>query len=483
MEELLAFLEDVEASVTEFATFQRQLEVTAQEALNSGEQLSPPSCEPPTADLTEDSPSEEHLDSTVGLKDEAIKVTTKIQELRKVQCEENPVLAANVTGMLNTPDSFCDRETERKEPLSDYLQTGAYSLSVPDVVKELRGSQSSCDSAIDNLVRLADTLESQLRITEEKGKEVLQTQVTCRHKGSRKLHVSENKPPAISEVQTEGHRKQPVSENETSAVSECQTEGLRKQSENKMTAVPQGCIKRLSTVKDRTFRVSENDANTSRRIANSAPVSKWVEKLHNFCKLLQLICENAIATQPDVSSSFLTGADAYAFHSIQCTHLAQASFLNLTFSTQLLAAIENLIDSITACNVKETEARELLSAVRLLTATLPMLQSKFQRMFSDYMFNATRPTTPESVAIWAGYKAGGTEWRTNATCKQLETAEVVAVEAASKLIEALADHDKWRSTSDSDFEEVDVAEAFLLIAKKITSISENVMSLTHAMQL
>jgi hypothetical protein len=522
LEDLLAFLDDVEASakelaisamelatspkepstsVKELAACQRQLEFSAQEVLNSGEQPTPPSCVPLTADLTQDSPSEGHLDSTADLKDEARKVITKIQELRKVQGEENPVLAANVLSRLNTLDSLCDR----KEPMSDYLQIGAYSRSMHDVSKELTGSQTSCDSAIDDLVRLADTLEIKLRIAEEKGKdEVLQTQVTCHHKGPRKRHVSENKAPSISqfqgeghreehiseinihatsEVQTEDHRKQPLSKNESSAVSEYQTEGPRTQSENEKTAVPQGCIKRLSTVKERTFRVSEKDADASKRNANSATVSKLVEELHNLCELLQLLCENAIATQPSVSTSFLTGADAYAFHSKQCTHLAQASFLNVTFSTQLLAAMTNLIEIFIAFNAKETEARELLSAVRLLTTTLPMLQSKFQRLFSDYMFSATRPTSPESVAIWAGYKAGGTEWRTNAICKQLDTAEEVSVEAASKLIEALSEYDKSQSTSDSDFEEVDVAGAFLVIAKKIKSISKNVMSLTHAMNV
>jgi hypothetical protein len=496
---------ELAASAKELATCQTQLEVSAQEGLKPGEQPTPPSCVPPTAALTQDSPSEGHVDSTANFEDEARKVITKIRELREVQCEETPVLAANVLSMLNTLDSLCDRKTARKEPLSDYLQIGAYSRSMRDVLKEVRGSQSSCDSAIVDLVRLADRLESKLRIAEEKGKdEVLQTQVTSHHKGSRKQHFSESKThaisqfqseghreehfseintPAISQVQTEGHRKHPASENETSAVSECQTDGPRKQTENETTAVPQGCIKRLSTGKERTFRFSENDADASKRKANSAPASKWVEELHNLCEFLQLICENAIATQPNVSTSFLTGADAYAFHSRQCSHLAQVSFLNVNFSTQLLSAMANLIDSFTACNAKETEARELLSAVRLLTATLPMLQSKFQRMFSDYMFSATRPTTPESVAIWAGYKAGGTEWRTNAICKQLDTAEEVSVEAASKLIEAISDYDKSRSTSDSDFEQVDVPGAFLVIAKKITSISENVMSLTHAMKL
>jgi F420-0:gamma-glutamyl ligase len=57
------------------------------------------------------------------------------------------------------------------------------------------------------------------------------------------------------------------------------------------------------------------------------------------------------------------------------------------------------------------------------------------------------------------------------------------VEAAAKLIEALSDYDKASSSSDADFEEVDVPGDFLVIAKKITSVCENVMSLTHAMKL
>ena len=491
-----AFLRDVKATLKDLVTCQRQLEVSAQDVLDAGKQQTPPSCVPSSAAPAKVSPSEGHLDSTANLKDEARKVITKIRELREVQNKENPDLAANV---------LSDRKTAQNIPLSDYLQIGAYSLCMRDVVKELGDSQSSCDSAISDLVVLADRLESKLRIAEEKGKdEVLEKQMTCRHKGTRKQHVSENKTPAISQCQSEGHqkqpasenetpalsegeseghRKQPVSENETPAVSECQTKSPRKQSENETTAVLQGCIKRLSTGQEPTFRASKNDSDASERKANSAPVAKWAEELQNLCELLQLICENAIATQPDVSTSFLTCADAYAFHSRQCSHLAHTSFLNVTFSSQLLSAITNLIEIFTACNAAETEARELLSAVRLLTATLPMLQSKFQNMFSDYMFRATRLATSENVAAWARYKAGGTEWRTNAICKQLDTAEEVSLEAAAKLIEALTDYDRASSSSDADFEEVDVPGAFLVIAKKITSISEKVMSLTHAMKL
>ena len=499
-----AFLRDVKATLKDLATCQRQLEASAPEGLDAENRHTPPSCVPPTAASTKDSPSEGHLDSPANLKDEARKVITKIRELREVQYEENPDLAANVLSMLNTLDSLCGRKPVQNVPLSDYLQIGAYSRSMRDVLRELRDSQSSCDAAIGDLVLLADRLESKLRITEEKGKdEVLEKQVTCRHKGARKQRVSENKPsavsqcqseghrkqpvsenetPAVSEGESEGHRKQPVSENETPAVSKCHTKSPRKQSENETTSVPQGCIKRLSTRKEPTLRTSKDDADTSKRKANSAPVAKWVEELQNLCELLQLTCENAIATQPNVSTSFLTCADAYAFHSRQCSHLAHTSFLNITFSSQLLSAMTNLIDSFTACNVKETEARELLSAVRLLTATLPMLQSKFQNMFSDYMFRSTRLTTPESVAVWARYKAGGTKWRTNSICKQLDTAEEVSVEAAAKLIEALSDYEK-ASSSDADFEEADVPGAFLVIANKITSISQNVMLLTHAMKL
>jgi len=301
--------------------------------------------------------------------------------------------------------------------------------------------------------------------------------------GHRKQPVSENETPAMSEGESEGHRKQPVSESETPAVSECHNKSPRKQSENETTSLPQGCIKRLSTGQEPTFRASKNEADASKRKAISAPVAKWVEELQNLCELLQLTCENAIATQPNVSTSFLTCADAYAFHSRQCSHLAHTSFLNVTFSSQLLSAMTNLIDSFTACKVKETEARELLSAVRLLTATLPMLQSKFQNLFSDYMFRSTRLTTPESVAVWARYKTGGTEWRTDAICKHLDTAEEVSVEAAAKLIEALSDYDKASSPSDAEFKEVDVPGEFLVIANKITSVSQNVMLLTHAMKL
>ena len=470
-----AFLRDVKATLKDLVTYQRQLEVSAQDVLDAGKQQTPPSCIPSSAAPAKVSPSEGHLDSTANLKDEARKVITKIRELREVQNKENPDLAANV---------LSDRKTAQNIPLPDYLQIGAYSLCMRDVVKELGDSQNSCDSAISDLVVLADRLESKLRIAEEKGKdEVLEKQMTCRHKGTRKQHVSENKTPALSEGESEGHRKQPVSENGTPAVSECQTKSLRKQSGNETTAVLQGCIKRLSTGQEPTFRASKNDSDASERKANSAPVAKWAEELQNLCELLQLICENAIATQPDVSTSFLTCADAYAFHSRQCSHLAHTSFLNVTFSSQLLSAITNLIEIFTACNAAETEARELLSAVRLLTATLPMLQSKFQNMFSDYMFRATRLATSENVAAWARYKAGGTEWRTNAICKQLDTAEEVSLEAAAKLIEALTDYDRASSSSDADFEEVDVPGAFLVIAKKITSISEKVMSLTHAMKL
>lgn len=503
--DLPAFLRDVKVTLKDPATCQRQPEVSAQEGLDAGKQQTPPSCVPTSAAPTKDSPSEEHLDSTANLKDEARKVITKIRELRQVQHEENPDLAANVLSMLNTLDALCDRKITQNVPLSDYLRIGAYSRSMRDVLKELGDSQSSCDSAIGDLVLLADRLESKLRIAEEKGKdEVLEKQVTCRHEGARKQHVSENKTsvisqcqseghrqqlvsenetPDLSEGESEGHRKQPVNENETPAVSECQTKSRRKQSENETTPVLQGCVKRLSTGQEPIFRASKNEADASKRKANSAPVAKWFEELQNLCELLQLICENAIATQPNVSTSFLTCADAYAFHSRQCSHLAHTSFLNVTFSSQLLSAMRNLIDSFTVCNDEETEARELLSAVRLLTATLPMLQSKFQNMFSDYMFRATRLATPESVAVWARYKAGGTEWRTNAICKQLDTAEEVSVEAAAKLIEALSDYNKASSSSDADFEEVDVPGVFLVIAKKITSISQNVMSLTHAVKL
>lgn len=474
----------MKATLKDLATCQRQPEVPAQEGLDAGKRQTPPSCVPPSAAPTKDSPSEGHLDSTANLKDEARKVITKIRELREVQYEENPDLAANVLSMLNTLDSLCDTKTAPNVPLSNYLQIGAYSRSVRDVLKDLGDSQSSCDSAIGDLVILADRLESKLRIAEERGKdEVLQKQVTRRHKGPRKQSSSENETTAVSQGQSEGHRKQLVSENETPAVSQGQTKSPRRQSENEATALPQGCIKRLSTGQEPTFRASKTDAGASTPKANSAPVAKWVEELQNLCELLQLICENAIATQPDVSTAFLTCADAYAFHSRQCSHLAHTSFLNVTFSSQLLSAMTNLIDSFTACKFKETEARELLSAVRLLTATLPMLQSKFQSMFSDYMFRATRLATSESVAVWARYKAGGTEWRTNAICKQLDTAEEVSVEAAAKLIEALSDYDKASSSSDADCEEVDVPGVFLVIAKKIISISENVMSLTHAMKL
>jgi len=503
--DLPAFRRDVKATLKDLATSQRQLEVPAQECLDAGNQQTPPSGVPPSAAPTKDSPSEGHLDSTANLKDEARRVITKIRELREVQYEENPDLAANILSMFNSLDSLCDRKTAQTVPLSDYLQIGAYSRSMRDVLKELGDSQSSCDSAIGDLVVLADRLESKLRIAEEKGKdEVSGKQVACRHKGTRKQLSSENKTstisqcpseghrkkpvsdnetPAASEGESEGHRKHAVSENETLAVTECQTKSHRKQSENETTAVPQGCIKRLSTGQEPTFRASKNDADASKRKANSAPVAKWVEELQNLCGLLELICENAIATQPNVSTSFLTCADGYAFHSRQCSHLAHTSFLNVNFSSQLLSAMKNLIDSFTASNAKETEARELLSAVRLLTATLPMLQSKFQNMFSDYMFRATRLATSENVTIWARYKAGGTEWRTNAICKQLDTAEEVSVEAAAKLIEALSDYDKASSSSDADFEEVDVPGDFLVIAKKITSVCENVMSLTHAMKL
>jgi hypothetical protein len=474
----------VKATLEDLANCQRQPEVFAQEGLDVGKRQTPPSCVPPTAAPTKDSPSEGRLDSTANLKDEARKVITKIRELREVQYEENPDLTANVLSILNTLDSLCDRKTAQKVPLSDYLQIGAYSRSMRDVLKELGDSQSSCDSAIGDLVILADRLKSKLRIAEERGKdEVLQKQATPRHKVSRKQPSSENETPAVSQGQSEGHRKQNVSENEMPAVSECQTKGPCKQSENETTAVHQGCIKRLSTGQEPTLRALKSDTDASKRKANSAPVAKWVEELQNLCELLQLICENAIATQPNVSTSFLTCADAYAFHSRQCSHLAHTSFLNVTFSSQLLSAMTNLIDSFTACNAKETEARELLSAVRLLTATLPMLQSKFQTMFSDYMFRATRVATPENVAVWARYKAGGTEWRTNAICKQLDTAEEVSVEAAAKLIEALSDYDKASTSSDADFEEVDVPGAFLVIANKITSISQTIMSLTHAMKL
>jgi hypothetical protein len=481
---LPAFLRDVKATLKHLATCQRQLEVSAQEGLDAGKQQTTPSCVPSSAAPTKDSPSEGHLDITANLKDEARKVITKIRELCEVQCEENPDLTSNVVSMLNALDSPCDRKTAQNIPLLDYLQTGAYSRSMRDILKEFGDSQSSCDSAIGDLVILVDRLESKLRIAEEKGKdEVLEKQVTCRHKGTLKQPSSENKTSEIPQCQSEGHRKQPASENETPAVYECQTKSPRKEFENDTTSVPQGCIKRLSTVKEPTFRSSKNDVGTSTRKSNSVPVTKWDEDLQNLCELLQLICENSIATQPNVSTSFLTCADAYAFHSRQCSHLAHTSFLNVTFSSQLLSVMTNLIDSFTACNAKETEARELLSAVKLLTATLPMLQSKFQNMFSDYMFRATRLATPENVAVWARYKAGGTEWRTNAICKQLDTAEEVSVEAAAKLIEALSDYDKASSSSDADFEEVDVPGVFLVIAKKITSISENIMSLTHAMKL
>jgi len=482
--DLTAFLRDVKATLKDLATCQRQLEVSAQEGFDAGNRQTPPSCVPPTAASTKYSPSEGHLDSSAILKAEARKVITKIRELREVQYEENPDLAADVLSMLNTLDSTCDRKTTQSVPLSDYLQIGAYSRSMRDVLRDLKGSQSSCDAAIGDLVMLADRLESKLRIAEEKGKDKLfEKQVTCRHKGSRKQPLSENETSSVSEGEIEGHRKQPVSENETPAVSECHTKSPREQSENETTSVAQGCIKRLSTGQEPTFRASKNEAGASKRKSISAPVAKWVEELQNLCELLQLTCENAIATQPNVSTSFLTCADAYAFHSRQCSHLALTSFLNVTFSSQLLYAVTDLIDSFTACNVKETEARELLSAVRLLTATLPMLQSKFQNLFSDYMFRSTRLATPESVAVWARYKAGGTEWRTNAICKQLDTAEEVSVEAAAKLIEALSDYDKASSPSDADFEEVDVPEEFLVIANKITSISQNVMLLTHAMKL
>jgi hypothetical protein len=503
--DLPAFLRDVKANLKHLATYQRELEVSAQEGLEAAKQQTPPSCVPPSAAPTNDSPSEGHLDSAASLKDEARKVITKIRELREAQYEENPDLADNVISMLNTLDSLCDRKTAQNVPLSDYLQIGAYSRSMRAVLKDLGDSQSSCDSDIGDLAILADRLESKLRIAEEKGKdEVLEKQVTCRHRdtrkqivsenetsavsqrqgeGRRKEPVSENETPAVSEGEIEGHREQPFSENEIPAVSECQTKSPRKQSENETTAVPQGCIKRLSTGQEPTFRASKKDADASKLKSTSSPVAKWVEDLQNLCELLQLICENAIATQPNVSTSFLTCADAYAFHSRQCSHLAHTSFLNVTFSSQLLSAMENLMDSFTTCNAKETEARQLLSAVRLLAATLPMLQSKFQKMFSDYMFRATRLATPESVAVWARYKAGGTEWRTNAICKQLDTAEEVSLEAAAKLIEALSDYDKVPSSSDADFEAVEVPGVFLVIAKKITSISENVMSLTHAMKL
>jgi len=495
----------MKATLEDLATGQRPPEVSAQEGLDAGKRQTAPSCAPPTAASTKDSPSEGHLDSSAILKDEARKVITKIRELREVQYEENPDLTADVLSMLNTLDSIWDRKTTQSVPLSDYLQIGAYSRSMRDVLRELNDSQSSCEAAIGDLVVLADRLESKLRIAEDKGEdEVFEKQVTCRHKGSRKQHVSENKTYAVSQYQSEGHRKQSVCENETPAVSESESEGHRKQSvsdsetpavsgchtksprkqpENETTSAPQGCIKRLSTGQEPTFRASKNEAGASKRKGIPGPVAKWVEELQNLCELLRLTCENAIATQPNVSTSFVTCADAYAFHSRQCSHLAHTSFLNVTFSSQLLSAMTNLIDSFTACNVKETEARELLSAVRLLTATLPMLQAKFQNLFSDYMFRSTRLTTPESVAVWARYRAGGTEWRTKAICKQLDTAEEVSVEAAAKLIEALSDYDKSSSPSDADFEEVDVPGEFLVIANKITSISQNVMLLTHAMKL
>ena len=503
--DLPAFLRDVKATTKGLKTYKRKLNVSAHEDLNAGKQQTPPVRVPPTAAPTKDSSSEGHADSTANLKDEARKVIAKIRELREVQNEGSPLLAANVKSMFGTLDSLRDRKTARKLPLSDYLQSGAFERSMRDVLEGLSYCQSSCDSAVDNMVRLADRLESKLKISEEKGKdEVLQKRATLHHKDSRKQpvsenetpaisqgkserrrkqHVSENETPAVSQGQSEGRRKQHVSENETPAVSGCQTKSPRKQPENEKTSVPQGCIKRFSTGQEPTLRVSQNDADASKRKKNSGSVAKLVEELCNLCELLRIICENAIATQPNVTTSFLTCADAYAFHSTQCLHLAQTSFLYVAFSSQLLSAMANLKDSFTACNVKESEARELLSAVRLLTATLPMLQSKFQHMFSDYMFRATRPSTPENVAIWARYKAGGKQWPTDAICKQLDTAEEASEEAAARLIEALTEYETERSSSDADFEEVDAPGAFLVIAKKITSISENVMSLTHAIKM
>jgi hypothetical protein len=316
-------------------------------------------------------------------------------------------------------------------------------------------------------------------VSETKTPEISQGQ----SEGRRKQPVSETKTPEVSQGQSAGPRKQSVSENKTPAKSECQIKGPQKQAENEITAISQSQMKRPSTRNKSVFRDSGDGADAGKPKANSAPVAKLVEELHSLCQLVLLTCDNTIATQPTVSTSFIMCANDCAFHARQCLHLALTSFLCVVFSSQLLSAMANLIDSLTASNVNETEAKELISAVRQLTVTVPVLQSKFQHLYSDYLVKVTCPTTPENAETWVRYKDTGTDWRTKAICKHLDTAEKVLEEAKVKLNEALSDYDKEFSSSDSDFEQVDVTEGFLAIAKTITSIGDSVSSLTETMKV
>lgn len=502
--DISTFLRDVKTVRKELEACDTELAVYACRVLNARKKQTSQSCVRPHADPRKDSTSGEHLDSPVNLEDEARKVIAKIRELRDIQYEEKSCLEANVQSMLGTLDSICDIKTEEKLPLSDYLQISANERAVRGVLKEVTDFQGGWHSSVDRLIEFAELFERKLQIVGENAKdEVAPKEVTGRHKGSRKQLVSKNTTTEVSQAQSEGPRKQPAPENETPEISKGQREGPRKQhvpenktpeifegrlegprkqSENETTAIPEGQIKRPYTRKKAVYRSSGDDADASNPKANSAPVAKLVEELHNLCELLQLICEHGIATQPTVSASFILCANAYGFHAKQCLHLAQTSFLFVAFSSQLLSAMVNLIDSFTASNAKEIEAKELISAVRQLTVTVPLLQSKFQHLYSDYLFRATCPATPELAALWARYKETGTDWRTNAICKHLDTAEEVLEEATVKLNEALSDYDiasSSSSSSDSDFEKVDLTEGFLAIARKMTSIGDTILSLAN----
>jgi hypothetical protein len=449
--DLTTFLRDMKATLKELDTCKKLLEVPEPEESDSRKQV-------PASNPRKDSLSKERLHDVPNLEGEARKAIDKIRNLSGTQHEEKASLIVCMESLLDMFEPLCVVKTAEGLPLSDYVEIAAYEQALHNVLKEVTQSQAEWNQAVSCLDDFIDVLETKVNHLEEKTKRKIAKKMTRRYKHSIKHKYTIRGTP------------------------KCHSKNPRNQVE-KETSLPESQTKKLATQEKTTSRASEDDVEGSTRKTNSASFTQCVEELHYFCELLQILCENAIAAQSNVSISFMQFAGFFAFHSKQCFHLAQTFLLSVAFLSQILSAVTNLISDFTASNAEETEAKELILAVRQLIESLPLLQSKFQHLYSDYLYRATYPYTLADVAQWISYKQTGTEWFANVILKHLDTADEIMDEARQKLHQAASVYDIESPSSSTDLEEVDVTEGFLATAKKIKSIGENVVSLINGMKV
>jgi len=227
--------------------------------------------------------------------------------------------------------------------------------------------------------------------------------------------------------------------------------------------------------------------------ASASQYSLFVsEELMGMCHVLKLMCEDIIATHPNVSTSFLKLGALEPSNAGPCYNIAEVTFLLGAFASQLLVAIGNLMSSFSLSLSMDLKPEKLIIAIKKVSAVLQPLGVEIKAIHLKYL-HRTDPDEDQEEDEGERVKMCGIEKQLETLFQQLDIGIEQLEMTHQKLqnfslkdVRSSSEASKSPPRSEESFQKEgskhQISGSILTIVQKLLSMEEMITSIRHVIR-